>query len=161
MISISLKITFNDNPDKGKRIMKKHHAVFIVIGVLLFIGGCAMEPGIDPKALTSPDEKALYDLMEQRCQALNDKDMKQFQRIYVSDSPELEWIKSTGIPSWKRYGVSYNITSLKRICIIGNVAAATFMLRGTNQYGAVWGGTDEVLYEKQGHQWKIVAAGDR
>jgi hypothetical protein len=141
-------------------VMKKLYLVFLVLILSTFASGC-VEKKIDPNTLKSPDKRALYDLMLARCHALNAKDMDLFRKIYTKDSPELEWIKNTGIPMWKRNGMNFNDPSLKRISIVGKDAAASFVLNGNNSSGTSFVYRVEVLYVKEESQWKIESTGVR
>ena len=140
--------------------MKKLYLVFLVLILSTFALGC-VEKKIDPNTLKSPDKRALYDLMLARCHALNAKDMDQFRQIYTKDSPELEWIKDTGIPMWRLNGMTFDDPSLKRISIIGNDAAASYVLSGYNSSGTSFIYRVEVLYVKEESQWKIESTGVR
>jgi hypothetical protein len=140
--------------------MQKRCLFFGVLPFLLFVWGCAASQ-IDPNTLQSSDERALYDLMVARCHALNAKDMDQFREIYTKDSPELEWIEQRGIPMWKQNGMYFSDPTLKRISIIGNDAAASFVLSGRNSSGTSFVYRVEALYVKKGAQWKIESTGAR
>ena len=140
--------------------MKKLYFVFLILIFSVFASGC-LEKRVDPNTLTSTDERVLYDLMVARCHALNAKDMDQFRQIYTKDSQELKWIENTGIPMWKTNGMKFNEPSLKKISIIGNDAAASFVLRGNNSFGTSFVYRVEVLYVKEGAQWKIESMGVR
>ena len=140
--------------------MKKLYLVFLILIASTFAAGCASTK-IDPHTLKSPDERALYDLMLARCQALNAKDMNLFREIYTKDSPELEWIENTGIPMWQQNGMNFNDPSLKRISMLGKDAAASFVLNGHNSFGTSFVYRVEVLYVKEGSQWKIESTGAR
>ena len=140
--------------------MRKLNLFFPILILILFISGCATK-GIDPNSLKSLDEKALYDLMFARCRALNAKDMDQFRQIYTKDSPELEWIEKEGIPMWERNGMKFNVPSLKKISIVGNDAAASFVLNGKNSSGKVFVYSVEALYVKEETQWKIESTAER
>jgi hypothetical protein len=141
--------------------MKKYFPIVIMVFLFLVFFGCAAQTGIDPKTLSAPDEKALYDLMVKRCEALNAKDLDIFNRIYLADSPDLEWIRKKGIPMWERNGMRYSIHSLKKISIVGNDAAANFILYGSNQWGTNFTKNVEVLYVKKDSQWKIASSGEK
>ena len=138
--------------------MKKLYVVFFMSILIMFISGC-IQKQIDPNSLKTSDEKALYDLMVARCHALNAKDMNMFREIYTKDSPELDWIENVGIPMWKERGVEFEISSLKKISIVGNDAAASFMMSGSIYTGYSWLRNVEVLYVKEGNQWKIESTG--
>lgn len=140
--------------------MKKAYLILLILGFIIFILGCAGKQ-IDPVLLQSPDEKALYDLMVERCAALNAKDMNRFKSVYIKDSPELEWIEKEGIPMWVKNGVTYHIHKAKRISIVGIDAAARFNLRGSNMYGRPFVKDVEVLFVKEGSEWKIESVGER
>jgi len=140
--------------------MKKLYLVFLILILSTFASGCVGKK-FDPNTLKSPDERALYDLMLARCHALNAKDMDLFRQIYTKDSPELEWIKNTGIPMWKQNGMNFSDPSLKRISVLGNDGAASFVLSGYNSYGTSFVYRVEVLYVKEGSQWKIESTGAR
>ena len=140
--------------------MKKLYLVFLTLILSMMISGC-MEKKVNPIILKSTDEKALYDLMEARCRALNAKDINLFRQIYIKDSPDLRWIKDAGISMWVMDDVTYHISSLKKIGIIGNDAAARFVVVGSDQYGSFLRKTVEVLYVKKGTQWKIESTGER
>jgi hypothetical protein len=140
--------------------MKKLYLVFLILILSTFASGC-VEKIIDPNTLKSPDKRALYDLMLARCHALNAKDMDLFRQIYTKDSPELEWIKNTGIPMWRLNDMNFNDPSLKRISIMGNDAAASFVLNGYNSSGTSFIYRVEVLYVKEESQWKIESTGAR
>jgi len=139
--------------------MKKLYVAFLMLILLMFISGC-IEKKIDPDTLKSPDEKALYDLMVARCRAVNKKDINLFRQIYTQDSPELKWIEETAIPMWSTNDVDYRVSSIKRISIVGNDAAVTFVLSGFAK-GWSWLRDTEVLYVKEKNQWKIESTGDR
>lgn len=140
--------------------MKKLYLVLLIFILSTFASGC-LEKRIDPNTLKSPDKRALYDLMLARCHALNAKDMDLFRTIYTKDSPELEWIKNTGIPMWERNGMNFNDPSLIRISIVGKDAAASFVLNGDNSSGTSFVYRVEVLYVKEESQWKIESTGVR
>jgi hypothetical protein len=140
--------------------MKKLYFVFLILIVSTLVLGCAVQK-IDPNTLKSPDERALYDLMLARCQALNAKDMNRFREIYTKNSPELEWIENTGIPLWTRNGMNFKDPSLKRVSIMGKDAAASFVLNGSNSSGTSFVYRVEALYVKEGSQWKIESTGFR
>lgn len=140
--------------------MKKLYFVFLIFILSVLISGC-VEKKVDPKMLTSPDKRALYDLMVARGHALNAKDMDLFRQIYTKDSPELKWIKDTGIPMWEENGMNFNDPSLKRISIMGDDAAASFSLSGSNKFGTSFIYRVEVLYVKEDSKWKIESTGAR
>ena len=140
--------------------MKKLYLVFLILILSTFASGC-LGKRIDPNTLKSPDKRALYDLMLARCHASNAKDMDLFRKIYTKDSPELEWIENTGIPMWKRNGMNFDDPSLTRISIIGNDAAASFIVGGNNSSGTTFVYRVEVLYVKEESQWKIESTGAR
>lgn len=140
--------------------MQKRYLVFLAFLLLIVAWGCATTK-IDPNTLQSPDERALYDLMLARGRASNATDMEQFRQIYTKDSPELEWIEKTGIPMWRQNGMRFNAPSLKKISIIGNDAAASFVLSGSNRSGRSFTYRVEVLYVKEQSQWKIESTGAR
>jgi hypothetical protein len=140
--------------------MKKLYLVFLILIVSTFAAGCVAKK-IEPNTLKSPDERALYDLMLARCQALNAKDMNLFREIYTKDSPELGWIENTGIPLWKQNGMNFKDPLLKRISMVGKDAAASFVLNGNNSSGTSFVYRVEVLYVKEGSQWKIESTGAR
>ena len=140
--------------------MQKLNLVFLILILLMFTSGCVTQ-NIDPNTLKSSDEKALYDLMVARCRALNAKDMDQFRQIYTNDSPELEWIENEGIPMWEQNGMKFNVPSLKKISIVGNDAAASFVLNGKNSSGKAFVYRVEALYVKEETQWKIESTAER
>ena len=140
--------------------MKKLYLVFLILIFSMFASGC-LEKKIDPNILNSPEKKVLYDLMVARCKALNAKDMDLFRQIYTKDSPELEWIKNKGIPMWEENGMNFNDPSLRRISIMGDDAAASFVLSGNNKFGTSFDYRVEVLYVKEKSQWKIESTGAR
>ena len=140
--------------------MKKLYFVFLILILSVFVWGC-IEKRIDPNTLAAPDERALYDLMVARGVALNAKDMDQFRQIYTKDSPELEWIENTGIPLWNANGMNFDEPSLKKISVVGNDAAASFVLKGSNSFGTSFVYQVEVLYVREGSQWKIESTGAR
>jgi hypothetical protein len=141
-------------------VMKKPYLVFFLLIPLMLTSGCVTE-NIEPNTLKSPDEKVLYDLMATRCRASNAKDLSQFRQIYTTDSPELEWIEYEGIPMWERNGMNFKAPILKKISIIGNDAAASFVLKGNNSSGTTFVYRVEALYVKEGAQWKIESTGAR
>ena len=140
--------------------MKKPYLVFLLLIPLMFTWGCVTE-NIEPITLKSRDEKALYDLMAARCRASNATDMSQFRQIYTTDSPELEWIENEGIPMWKRNGMNFKAPILKKVSIIGNDAAVSFILKGNNSSGTAFVYKVEALYVKEGARWKIESTGVR
>jgi hypothetical protein len=140
--------------------MKKLNFVILILLLSAFASGCTTTK-IDPNSLKSPDEKALYDLMLARCQALNAKDMDLFRQVYTENSPELEWIEKNGIPMWKRNDMRFSDPSLIKISIIGDDAAASFILNGRNRSGTSFVYHVEALYIKKGSQWKIESTGAR
>ena len=140
--------------------MKKPYLVSLILILLISISGCVTE-NIDPNTLKSQDEKALYDLMVARGRAINARDMNLFIQIYTKDSPELEWIENEGIPGWERNGMKYKDPSLKRVSVIGNDAAATFVVKGNNRSGTPFSFRVETLYVKEKDQWKIESTGQR
>ena len=140
--------------------MQKLNLITLILILFVFTAGCTTE-NIEPNTLKSPDEKAMYDLMAARCRALNAKDMDQFRQIYTKDSPELEWIENEGIPMWEQNGMKFNIPALKKISIVGNDAAASFVLNGKNNSGTAFVYRVEVLYVKEETQWKIESTAER
>ena len=89
------------------------------------------------------------------------RSMGSFKALYVEDSPELIWIEREAIPMWLEYEVFFEIDSLKKISIVGNDAAANFILYHTNKYATSFFKNVEVLYVKKGSQWKIESVGER
>ena len=140
--------------------MKKLYFVFLILILSVFVWGC-IEKRIDPNTLATTDERVLYDLMVARGVALNAKDMDQFRKIYAKDSPELEWIENTGIPLWNANGMNFDEPSLKKISVVGDDAAASFVLKGSNSFGTSFVYQVEVLYIKEENQWKIESTGAR
>jgi len=140
--------------------MKKPYLVFLFLFFFMLTGGC-VKKDIDPNTLKSPDEKALYDLMVARCRALNARDMNLFRQIYTENSPDLEWIENVGIPMWESNGMNFNTPSLRKISIIDNDAAASFVLTGNNSSGKSFVYSVEALYLKEGDKWKIESTGHR
>ncbi|MCP3876409.1 MAG: hypothetical protein GY699_25115 [Desulfobacteraceae bacterium] len=139
--------------------MKLVYFYTILIISVCFLSGC-VEKKIDPNSFKNPDKGALYELMVERCQAINKRDLSLFKSIYTKNSPELKWIEETGIPMWKNYRTTFKVSRVKKISIVGNDAAANFILSGQS------GGNSflkdvEVLYLKIGDLWKIESAGDR
>jgi hypothetical protein len=140
--------------------MKKLYPVFLILILSMLAWGC-VEKRVDPNTLTSPDERVLYDLMVARCHASNAKDMNLFRQIYTKDSPELEWIEFTGIPMWNANGMNFDEPTLKKISMVRSDAAASFVVRGNNSFGTSFVYQVEVLYVKEGAQWKIESTGAR
>jgi hypothetical protein len=116
---------------------------------------------MDVSLLNTPDKKALYDLMVARCEASNKTDMAIFRSIYVSNSPELDWIQNNGIPMWRRNGMHFKVQSIKKVTILGDDAAGRFVLNGVNSHGRRFIHTVEALYVKQGNQWKLESTATR
>jgi hypothetical protein len=140
--------------------MIKSNRIYMIMVIFLFCINCAGQKGIDPKTLSSPDEKALYDLMVLRCRAIKDHDEKLIASIYAMDSPELKWIHQKGLPMWWENGVVYTIYKINKISIVGDDAAASFVLNGHNRYGYTYTRYVEVLYIKEGSEWKIESCGE-
>lgn len=143
---------------RGGVSMKKPYILFLILILLTFISGCVTE-NIEPNTLKSSDEKVLYDLMVARCRASNAQDINLFRQIYTTDSPELEWIENEGIPMWAQNGMNLKAPILKKISIIGNDAAASFVLKGNNSSGRSFVYNVEALYVKEGARWKIESTG--
>ena len=140
--------------------MKKPYLVSVILILLVSISGCVTE-NIEPVALKSPDEKALYDLMAARSRAINAKDMNLFRQIYTKDSPELAWIENEGIPEWETNGMNFKDPALKKISIVGKDAAASFVIKGSNRFGRSFVFKVEALYVKEENQWKLESTGQR
>jgi hypothetical protein len=140
--------------------MKKHHPTFLVLIFLMLVSGC-LEKKIDPSTLQSSDEKACYDLVVALCRARNTRDLSLFKQIYTKDSPDLDWIEKEGIPLWRKNSMYYRVSGLRKISIVKNDAAANFVLHGDMDTGYSWLRDVEVLFVKQGNQWKIESVGAR
>jgi PBP1b-binding outer membrane lipoprotein LpoB len=140
--------------------MRKSMRLIILFICILFLSGC-VEKKIDTSILDTPDKKALYDLMIVRIKAMNETDLSLFKKIYIENSPELEWIEKTGIPMWQRNGMHFKIMSFEKFSILGEDAAARFILTGRNNQGTQFILNVEALYVKQGNQWKFESTGER
>lgn len=136
-------------------------SLLMIILFIFFIGCSTAKKGINPSELVSPDEKALYNLMVKRCQAVNARDMRRLETIYAKNSEEIVWLRDDGIPTWKKYKITFYIEHLIKVSIVGQDAAVHFVLRGSTMYGNYFIKTVEVLYVKEGAQWKIESVGDR
>ena len=131
----------------------------ILLTAAPFLSGC-----VETRMYTipdTPDKKGLYALMEARCEALNKADFSLFKKIYIQDSPELQWIADQGIPMWRENGMSYSVRSFERITIIGDDAAGRFTLAGHNRFGRSFFARVEALFARQGGEWKIESTGER
>ncbi|MCP3876407.1 MAG: hypothetical protein GY699_25105 [Desulfobacteraceae bacterium] len=140
--------------------MKQFCFCIVLIISVCFFSGCVAKK-IDPSSFKNPDKKALYELMVKRCQAINNRDMSLFKSIYVKNSPELKWIEETGIPMWNKHRTEFKVSQVKKISIIGNDAAANFILSGQARTISSFLIDTVVLYVKVGDLWKIESAGDR
>jgi hypothetical protein len=141
--------------------MIKKGAFAAALILIIVMAACATQKGIDPATLTSPDRKALYDLMARRCQAVNTRDINTLETIYVKNAHELLWIQEKGMPTWEKYGVTLGISDIRKMTIIGTDAAVNFILTVSNTYGSYYSKNVEVLYRKEGSEWKIESVGDR
>jgi hypothetical protein len=133
------------------QIMKRYLLCVTGIVLMLVTTGCAKKAV--HKGFQSGDHKILYDLLVERCKAFNTADMKRIRELYAKDSPELEWL-SLHMPHYHTMGVRNTVLEVRKISVVGMDAAGSFVVRVTPARRSPFRQV-EVLYVKEGSQWKI------
>ena len=84
-------------------------------------------------------------------------------RIYVKDSPDLQWLIREGLPEYTRWNITHKVTEMKRLTIVGVDAAGTFdlQLRGQLAQSRSPMATVDVLFVKTGGEWKIESVAEQ
>lgn len=133
----------------------------LLVGVVLIAGATACKKEVAPVAFASPDQKVLYELMVERCDAINDRDVNRLKKIYVQNSSDLEWLIREGLPDFSRWGITHEISEVNRITIAGVDAAGAFTLSLGGRLARSPVAKVDVLYVKEGVQWKIVSVAEQ
>lgn len=134
--------------------MKKLLIFLIGITLIAVMAGCMKS--IEPSTFESADHKILYDLMVERCKAVSAGDMERIYEIYAKDSPELDWL--AGQINYLS-GFMFNVIDVKRISIVGIDAAGQFSVSVDPSNRPLR--EVDVLYIREGSQWKIVSVAQR
>ena len=132
-----------------------------VVSILLATGAVGCKKEVAPLTFSSPDQKVLYELMVERCDAINARDVNRLKKIYVQNSSDLEWLIREGLPDFSRWGITHEISEVNRITIVGVDAAGAFILRLSGRLARSPVAKVDVLYVKEGVQWKIVSVAEQ
>ena len=122
--------------------------------LILIVIGCKQNVKEESFNFTTPDEKILYELMEERCKALSARDMDRLNQIYSKNSQDLVWISKEVMPILNSWPARYKIRKIEKLSIIGNDAAGRFKINVDNDYKIKTKKVD-VLYIKEDSNWKI------
>lgn len=126
-----------------------------VVSILLATGAVGCKKEVAPLTFASPDQKVLYELMVERCDAINARDVNRLKKIYVKNSPDLDWLIKEGLPDFSRWGISHEVSEMKKITIVGVDAAGAFTLQLSGRLARNPVAHVDVLYIRDGTQWKI------
>jgi len=122
--------------------------------LILIVIGCKQNVKEESFNFTTPDEKILYELMEERCKALSARDMDRLNQIYSKNSQDLVWISKKVMPILNSWPARYKIRKIEKLSIIGDDAAGRFKINVDNDYKIKTKKVD-VLYIKEDSNWKI------
>ncbi|UCG09340.1 MAG: hypothetical protein JSV83_12045 [Desulfobacterales bacterium] len=123
--------------------------------------GCAKSFDPSTYEFESPEHKILYDLIVERCDAINDRDTERLKNIYAKESAEYDWLVSEWVPEYQRRGIFHTVVDVKKISIVEVDAVGTYVIRLAGQYGRRSPlGTVDVLYVKEDTEWKIVSVAE-
>lgn len=120
-----------------------------------FFSGCAMtNEGAHLLRLKTPDHQILYNLMAERCSALGRTNKDRLKTLYTEHSTEPDWLYKNVFPVLDQWPARYKIREIKKMTIVGQDAAARYVIYYSNNYKNNIK-TVDVLYEKENGQWKI------
>ena len=130
--------------------------------MLIFLQSCLQNVETTPVQFDSSEQQILYDLMVERCEAINARDTERLQNVYADQSTEFAWLKDRWLPSYERFRIKHYVNRVEKISVVGADAAGRFVLELT---GKLWGRQPypkvDVLYVKQDNGWRILLVSER
>ena len=97
--------------------------------------------------------------MVERCNAINARDADRLKRVYTKDASEPEWLAKEWFPNYERWGIKMEVAEVKKISIVGIDASGSFQLKVSGRKFAT--ANVDVLYVKEGTEWKIESVAER
>ena len=129
---------------------------------LIALQSCLQNVKTTPVQFGSSEQQILYDLMVERCEAINARDTERLRNVYADNSTEYDWLKDRWLPSYERFRINVFVQKVEKISVVDNDAAGRFVLELTGQ---LWGRYPypkvDVLYVKQSDGWKILQVAER
>ena len=142
--------------------MIKHVVFFLAAAVAaITCDGCTKTVDKAESVFESPEHRVLYELMVERCNAINARDPQRLRNVYAKDSTEADWLIDNWLPDYIRYGITQRVSKMKRIGIVGEDGAGTFVIQLKGRLGRSPLGTVDVLYRKEDGEWKMVSVAER
>ena len=141
--------------------MKKFSFCAVCIVFMASLAACVTEAEPKKFVFQSSDQQVLYDLMVERCAAINARDGDRLKRVYAKDASEPEWLIENWFPNYIQYNVTMKVAGVKKITIVGIDGVGTYVLRLSGQLGRSPTAEVEVLYVKEGPDWKIDSVAER
>ena len=144
---------------KEEMTMKKLSFYLLCFALFIFVTACVT--GSDPKKFNfkSSDHRLLYDLMVERCEAINARDGDRLKRVYAKEASEPEWLIENWFAEYNQYNITMNVVGINKITIVGIDAAGSYVLSFTGRRSS--SSTVTVLYVKEDSDWKIESVIER
>ena len=140
------------------------HLVQLCLSALMLIvlQSCLQNVETTAVHFDSSEQQLLYELMVERCEAINARDTERLRNVYADNSTEYAWLKDRWLPSYERFRINLYVHKVEKISVVDNDAAGRFVLELTGQ---LWGRYPypkvDVLYVKQSDGWKILQVAER
>jgi len=141
--------------------MKKFFLFVACTAFIMATAACVTESEPKKFVFQSSDERVLYDLMVERCAAINARDKERLKRVYAKDASEPEWLINNWFPNYIQYNITMKVADVKEITIVDMDAVGTYILSLYGQLGRSPRAEVEVLYIKEGPDWKIDSVAER
>ena len=129
--------------------------IFLYMACFVFIFNImACVTGSDPKTFVyqSSDHRLLYDLMVERCAAINARDGNRLKRVYAKDASEPEWLIKNWFPNYNQYSVTMEVSKVKKITIVDIDAVGAYVLSLSGQLARSSIAQVDVLYIKEDNE---------
>lgn len=141
--------------------MKKFSFYSVCFAIMIFITACVTGSDTKKFAFQSSDQRILYDLMVERCASINARDGDRLKRVYSKDASEPEWLIENWFPNYNQYNIKMKVAKIKKITIVGIDAAGSYVLSLSGQMSRSSIAPVDVLYIKEGADWKIESVIER
>jgi len=143
--------------------MKRCHVLCLCITILIALQGCATIEKTQPFEIDSSEQQALYDLMLERCAAINARDVARLKKVYADGSTEYGWLKDRWLPEYERWRITHRVIEVKKISIVDTDGAGQFVLKLDGQLSRSRYPTPtvDVLFTRQADGWKILKVSER
>jgi hypothetical protein len=142
--------------------MKHFRIIWLSVSIAAAVCNCVQNIQTPAFQFDTSEQQILYDLMVERCAAINARDLKRLEKVYADQSTEYEWLKNRWLAVYERYRIMHRVYRVEKISIVDGDGAGRFVIKREGQlYGRNPYPTVDVLFVMQTDGWKILMMSER